>query len=305
MSDAVKVAQVPSADKYSLLFATIMVAISCIGFGTVPFFAKSLSAAGIQSEIIPFYRYLVSAIVFFPTLFMLKGRLKSILWGFTAGASMGLGWVSYIEALQIVPVSTAGVIYMTYPIFTLLIAWIWLKEQPQAKSILASVIILVAAMITMTEMSLNPDHLYALLLSLLAPIGFGLSINILVNKLNDIPPMSRVCCVGIGSLLGLSFLIGPENFEYIIPTTPDALYLAIGIALCTATIPQLIYSTFAPKIGSAKAAIAGSVELPTMFVVGWLAFGEQITSLQFLSGILVVTAIAMTPTKRVKHKIPK
>ncbi len=69
--------------------------------------------------------------------------------------------------------------------------------------------------------------------------------------------------------------------------------------------PQLIYSTFAPMIGSAKAAIVGSVELPTMFIVGWLAFGEQITPLQFLSGALVVTAIAMTPTKRVKHKIPK
>ena len=100
-------------------------------------------------------------------------------------------------------------------------------------------------------------------------------------------------------------MIGPEGFQQIIPATSDALYLAIGIALCTATIPQLIYSTFAPKIGSAKAAIAGSVELPTMFIVGWLAFGEQITSLQLLSGVLVVTAIAMTPTKRVKYKIPK
>ncbi len=305
MSDTVKVAQVTSVNKYSLLFATIMVAISCIGFGTVPFFAKSLSAAGIKSEYIPFYRYLFSALVFFPTLFVLKGRFKSMLWGFAAGASMGIGWISYIEALKIVPVSTAGVIYMTYPIFTLLIARVWLKEKPHFKAVLASLIILAATMIAMADVSLNPSHVSALLYSFLAPIGFGLSINILVNKLNDIPPMSRVCCVGIGSLVGLSILIGPGGFEHIVPPTPNALYLAIGIALCTATIPQLIYSTFAPMIGSAKAAIAGSVELPTMFIVGWLAFGEQLTPLQLISGALVVTAIAMTPTTRVKHKIPK
>ena len=30
---------------------------------------------------------------------------------------LGIGWISYIEALKVVPVSTAGVIYMTYPIF--------------------------------------------------------------------------------------------------------------------------------------------------------------------------------------------
>ncbi len=236
MSDAVKVAQVASADKYSLLFATMMVAISCIGFGTVPFFAKSLSEAGIKSEFIPLYRYFISALVFLPTLLMLRGRLKSILWGIAAGASLGIGWISYIEALKIVPVSTAGVIYMTYPVFTLLIGWFWLKEQPQFKAVVASLTILAATLITMTDVSLNPDHISALIFSFLAPLGFGLSINILVHKQHDIPPMARFCCIGIGSLLGLSFLIGPTGFEQIIPTTPHALYLAIGIALCTATI---------------------------------------------------------------------
>ena len=305
MNDVTNIAQTESIDKSGLIFATVMVVISCIGFGTVPFFAKGLSAAGIKTEFIPVYRYLVSAIIFLPTLFFLRGHFKSMLWGCAAGASMGIGWISFIEALKIVPVSTAGVIYMTYPIFTLLIAWFWLKEKPHLKAILASAIILLAAIITMADVSLNADHLSALLFSFFAPLGFGLSINILVNKLNDIPPMARVCCVGLGSLFGLSFFIGPSGFQSIMPPTTHALYLAIGIALCTATIPQLIYSTFAPKIGSAKAAIAGSVELPTMFIVGWFAFGEQITTLQFVSGILVVTAIAMTPSTRVKHKIPK
>ena len=305
MSSIVGVNTEQHANHRNLFVATLMVIISCMAFGTVPFFAKSLSEAGVKSEYIPFYRYFISAVVFLPIVFRHKANYKSIFWGLVAGAACGLGWISYIEALKIVPVSTAGVIYMTYPIFTLLIAWIWQKQKPQIKAILASFIILIAALITMSDRVLTASHLSVLLYSFFAPFCFGLSIIILVNKLNDIPPMARVSCVGLGGITGLSFLIGLSGFESLVPANPHALYLAIGLALITATIPQLLYSTFTPVIGSAKAAVAGSVELPTMFLVGWLAFDETITMMQMLSGLLIIVAISITPSQRVVHRIPK
>ena len=291
--------------KRRVLFATLMVIFACIAFGTVPFFVKSLSQAGVKSEFIPFYRYFVSAMIFLPWLLSVKGKFKTILWGLGSGLFLGLGWISYVEALKVVPVSTAGVVYMTYPVFTLLIGWVWLKEKPDLRAVLAACLIVVAALITSTDGKLNANHINALLYSFLAPLCFGASINILVSRLSQIPPMARVSCIALGAMAGLLLLIAPGGFQEIIPATSKAMYLAVGIALITATLPQLIYANFTPQIGSAKAAIAGSVELPTMFVVGWLAFDEKISTIQWLSGILIVIAILMTPTSRVKHRIVK
>ena len=291
--------------KPKVLFATLMVILACVAFGTVPFFVKSLSQAGVKSEYIPFYRYFISALIFLPWLLRLKGKIKTVLWGLGSGLFLGLGWISYVEALKVVPVSTAGVVYMTYPVFTLLIGWIWLKEKPDKRAVIAAGLIVIAAFVTSSDGQLKTSHLEALLYSFLAPLCFGASINILVSRLNQIPAMARVACIAIGAMSGLLLLIAPSGFQELIPASPKAMYLAAGIAIITATLPQLIYSHFTPQIGSAKAAIAGSVELPTMFVVGWLAFGENISTIQWLSGILIVIAISMTPTSRVKHRVVK
>ena len=42
--------------------------------------------------------------------------------------------------------------------------------------------------------------------------------------------------------------------------------------------------------------MTGSVELPTMFVIGWLAFGETLGSAQLVAGALVLLAIALAPS---------
>jgi len=53
-----------------------------------------------------------------------------------------------------------------------------------------------------------------------------------------------------------------------------------------------------PKIGGAKAAALGSIELPTMFAVGWIGFGEPLGLRETLAGTLVLAAILLTPSRR-------
>lgn len=74
--------------------------------------------------------------------------------------------------------------------------------------------------------------------------------------------------------------------------------LIVGIGLATALIPQLLYVSAAPFVGSARAAAAGAIDLPTVFVIGWLAFGESIGVPQLLGGALVITAVLITPSRQ-------
>ena len=87
----------------------------------------------------------------------------------------------------------------------------------------------------------------------------------------------------------------------VIPQEPGNWMLVMGLALGTALIPQLVYTTFAPKVGAARSAMAGSVELPTMFLISWLMLGEVIGPVQWFACLLVTIAIVMTPARSTRN----
>ena len=98
-----------------VLFASIC-------FGIVPYFSRTLSEQGLAPQAIAFYRYALAALVLSPVLFGQLRAWRQVLWGIGAGAAMGLGWIGYVHAVETVPASTVGVLYMTYPVFTVVLA---------------------------------------------------------------------------------------------------------------------------------------------------------------------------------------
>jgi drug/metabolite transporter (DMT)-like permease len=278
-------------------FDTAMIALAALGFGLVPFFAKSLGDAGMAAPMVAFCRYMVAALVLAP--FLKLGPVDRIttIWGVLAGAAMALGWISYVEALKTVPVSVIGVLYMTYPVFTLAVAWLWFRDRPAGRSIVAAALILGAASLAMSPASIGPDALPIMLMSLAAPLSFGIAINILTKKLVYLPPMSRIACVSVGAALGLAPLIVGLDVEPVLAIMISHWWLIAGLSVVTALVPQLLYTVYAPRIGAARSAMAGSVELPTMFFIGWLGFGENIGLSHLLAAALVLTAIVITPVR--------
>jgi drug/metabolite transporter (DMT)-like permease len=102
----------------------------------------------------------------------------------------------------------------------------------------------------------------------------------------------------LGSATGLVPLILTYPTAEVIPATTGQWFLVVALGVCSALVPQLLYTTFVPKIGGAKSAALGSIELPTMFAVGYFAFGEALGLPEIAAGALVLTAILMTPSRR-------
>ena len=283
------------------LLPTGLVLMSCFCFGTIPYFAKTLIDSGMASYSVAFYRYGLSALILLPLLWAPGAQLKTIAWGILSGVSVGLGWIGFVYALRTVPVSTVGVLYMTYPVFTLLIGWIWFRDLPSRRAITAALIVIMAAMLASSPAAVDPRHLPALLVSLSAPVSFGFGINVLIHKLTPIKPIKRVATFSVGaslSLLPLVMLAAPGSST---PQSADGWWLVAGLALGTALLPQLLYVSFAPMIGAARSAMAGSVELPTMFIISWFMLAESIGLAQWLSCLLITLAILMTPASRTRN----
>jgi len=280
--------------------ATLGIIAASVGFGLVPYFARSLTAEGMAPHAIAFFRYAFAAIVLLPFVWRARAQSVALLWGLIAGFGMGVGWIGYVRAVEIAPVSTVGVLYMTYPVFTLMIAWLVFGDVPGRRAIVASLMIVGAAALATSPSAVTADQVPALILSLAAPLGFGFGINVLVHKLTVLKPVVRIACVSLGSVLGLLPLMAMTPVAALFPGTASGWWLVAGIAFGSALIPQLLYTVAAPVIGTARTAIAGSIELPTMFLVGWFAFAEPVGVAQWVACGIVVSAIALTPGKSLR-----
>lgn len=280
---------------YALAVAGVLFASICFGF--VPYFSRGLTDQGLAPYAVAFYRYILAAIVLLPALLKHRSNWREIVWGMGVGIVMGLGWVGYVTALETVPASTVGVLYMTYPVFTIVIAWALFGDQPTRRGLVAAGLIILAAIIAGSPASVPPDQIPTLLVSLAAPFGFGFGICVLVHRLSRIAPLARMASVSLGSVVGLAPLILSSEVVEILPKGGNDWFLIIGIGLVTALIPQLIYTVCSPVIGATRTAVIGSVELPTMFAVGVLAFGEVITGAQAAACVIVLGAIALTQSR--------
>ena len=287
----------------SSLMAGFGVTLASIGFGIVPFFTRSLTDQGLSPQAIAFFRYSITAFILLPAL---RGQIlawKQILWGIGGGAGMGLGWICYVSAVKVLPISTVGVLYMTYPVFTILISFFLFKEKATRLALLASLMIILAAFIAGNPMAFPSGQLHILIISLLAPISFGFVISILVHRLSDIPPLSRVACISLGATLVLSPLMVTANFTEVMPQDFYVLGLVMGFSIGSAFIPQLIYTIASPIIGTSRTAVLGSVELPTMYAVSVIAFGEILTIPQILACILIVSAMVLAHKNRISPRV--
>lgn len=280
----------PSATP-SILLASLGVLFASLCFGVLPYFARGLTEQGMPPHVIAFHRFTLAAVVLSPLLVRNRHKARAILWGLGAGAAMGLGWIGYVAALRSAPVALVGVLYMTYPVFTLLIAWVLFQTKPTLRASGAAGLIILAAFVASGPAAVDSDVLPALLLSLAAPMGFGLGITVLVYRLTALPPMARIAAVSLGSVLGLLPLVVTSDPSALVPEDGQGWVLLAGIALGTALIPQLVYSICAPIAGAAQTAVIGSIELPTMFAVGLLAFGESISPGQITACLLILVAI--------------
>lgn len=278
--------------------ATLAIVLTSVCFGLVPLFARVLLEEGFSAEAIALYRFGVTlplALCFLPRTWCKLRPAVAILGG---GLAMGLGWTSYLRSLEHASVASAGVVYMSYPLFVVLIAWLLFREPLKLRSLLSALLVLAAATLAFTPMDVATTQWRYLAACLPAPLGFGLIVVLIATVGRELSVMERWSCVATGAVIGLlpiSLALDPQG---LFPVNVSAWGWVLAMALLTAALPQMIYTFAAPRVGPARAAAAGTSELPTMFVVGWVAFAESVSFAQICAGALIMVAIFLAPVLR-------
>lgn len=273
--------------------ATAMIVCSSILVAGSPVLARGLLDNGASPVTVAWARYVVAAVLLGGLVRPLGPARRAVGWGLVSGAALGLGSIAHVEAVRTSDLALVGLVAMTAPIWTVVCCWAVFGRRPTRRSVAGVALVVVGAVCALgpavgagADAGIEPA-------SFVAPIAFGCSVAVLTERLDvlDAPVRLAVVAVGASGVLTPIVLVAPGGPALPASFGPWLLVGAIGVV--GALVPMSLYAVAAPRLGAARAAVAGSVELPAAFVLGVAVFGETLRTEQLIGGVLVVSAIVV------------
>jgi drug/metabolite transporter (DMT)-like permease len=243
-------------------------------------------------------RSLIAAIFLLPILFLSRkshyilpnaGRLLFI--GIT-GTALPFCLLSY--ATLFVSAGYASILNSVAPIFTALVAWLWVKERLS----LSALVGLIIGFIGVIVLSMNKQSgraeilLLPIAAGLAATLCYGFSANFTRQKLNHIHPLALACGSQMGSalfLLPFSYWFKPE----IMPAATSWFAVIILGIVCTG-IAFILYFRLIANVGVHKT-MSVTYLIPFFGILwGMLFLSEQLTMIMLAGGLLILTGVSFT-----------
>lgn len=268
-------------------------------WGLIALFVRALSAAGLSSLEIVFYRNILAALVLGAVIAVhdrsaFHIRLRDI-WMFvgTGMISIALFNFCYFYTLERSSVAVAALLLYTSPVFVMVLSVLLFREKLTSRKLL-SVCITIAGCACITGV---------------------------FAQAQTAPPLIVLCGLGSGLFYGLYSIFGKfalkryhtitvsfYTFVFAAIATapfcavkcasftaahPTALLLGIGLAVVCTVAPFLLYTGGLNGVPASQAAILATVEPLVGSLLGVVVFGDPFTVWTVLGMVLIFAAIAV------------
>ena len=201
-------------------------------------------------------------------------------------------------ALLSITTGLSSILNATVPLFGALVAWMWLKDRPNASRIAGLAIGFAGvAVLASGKASFKPDASgvasgWAVMACLLATLCYGIAASYTKRYLGGLPSMVTATGSQLGAACGLAF---PALWWWPAGTPGATAWWAIGVlgVLCTG-VAYILYFRLIEQAGPARA-LTVTFLIP-VFAVGYgvLVLGEVITPLMIVCGLVIVCGTALS-----------
>jgi drug/metabolite transporter (DMT)-like permease len=260
---------------------------AAIAWSTAPLFTRLLPY---DSWTILFWRGLFGGGMIMVLMVLLQGRagLRDLTRmdknGWLVALFSTLGMIAFIPSLQLTDVSNVAIIIATGPFLAAALAWVWLREIPQLRTMLASVVALCGVMIIVGQARAGSDILGIALACFMALAIAAMTV--MVRRHKDTSMVAAAAMSNIlGSVISIPFahgIAGITGFDLLILAMFGCLQVAIGLTLF------FLGSRLLP---SGQAALISTLETPLMPFWIWVGFAEVPTLRVLAGGALVMGAV--------------
>jgi drug/metabolite transporter (DMT)-like permease len=264
-----------------------LVVAAAIAWSTAPFFTRLLPY---DSWTILFWRGLFASGMIVAILLVLQGRagLRDLIRmsksGWLVASLSASAMIAFIPSLQLTSVSNVAIIIATGPFVTAALAWIWLREIPHLRTMLASAVALCGVAVIVGSARVGSDILGVALACFMALAIAAMTVMVRRHKNTSMVAAAAMSNI-LGSVISIPFahgIAGITGFDLLILAMFGCLQVALGLTLF------FLGSRLLP---SGQAALISTLETPLMPFWIWVGFAEIPALRVFIGGALVIGAV--------------
>ena len=264
-----------------------LVVAAAIAWSTAPFFTRLLPY---DSWTILFWRGLFGGGMIVAIMLMLQGRagLRDLTRmdknGWLVASFSTLAMIAFIPSLQLTDVSNVAIIIATGPFLAAALAWIWLREIPHLRTMLASIVALCGVMIIVGSARTGSDVIGIALACFMALTIAAMTVMVRRHKNTSMVAAAAMSNV-LGSVISIPFAHGIADI-----TELDLLILAM-FGCFQVALGLTLFFLGSRLLPSGQAALISTLETPLMPFWIWVGFGEVPTLRVLAGGALVMGAV--------------
>ena len=264
-----------------------LVVAAAVAWSTAPFFTRLLPY---DSWTILFWRGVFASGMITAILLVLQGRagLRDLIRmsksGWLVASLSASAMIAFIPSLQLTSVSNVAIIIATGPFVTAALAWVWLREVPHLRTMIASFVALCGVAVIVGSARVGSDIL-GVALACFMTLAIA-AMTVLLRRHKD---TSMVAAAALSNVLG-SIVSIPFAHGIAAVTAADILILAMFGCLQVA-LGLTLFFLGSRLLPSGQAALISTLETPLMPFWIWVAFAEVPALRVLAGGALVMGAV--------------
>lgn len=284
-----------------------MASSASISFGFIPLFTLPLMAMGILTPSILAYRFLLAAFFLMLILWSKKIDFKITRYEAFLLISLGLIYICSAMGLQLgylyMPTGIATVIHFTYPIYVILLLFVFYGQRPTLLVMIAIILAFVGVLfITGIGSGAEPIPFGGFLIVAITGLAYA-SYMVIVNKsvlqhMNNIKlSFYALLFCGIGFLIIAYFWGGIQ----LIPDAKGWGWMLL-LAILSTVVANIILVEAVKLCGSTLSSVLGALEPLTAVVIGILVFDEPLTPMHLLGiGLIICSVLIISLSGKIAY----
>jgi drug/metabolite transporter (DMT)-like permease len=273
-----------------------MVLVSAVAFGTLSIFAKLAYNAGLGTEQLLAFRFVLAAIGMWAVAFAVgqsplnlnRRQVRSLL--VVGGVLYTAQALTYFMALRTLPVSLCILIVYIYPSLVVIAGWLVLRRRVSGWHVVALVgsFLGVGLLVGGAKLVVGVGLIFAFT----APLMYTTFILISERVMASVPPVAASAVMMSGTAVVLC-VVAAFAGQLALPMTASAWAISVGIAVVPTMIAISLFLAALPRVGAARASLISTVELLVTVLLAIALLGDRFTVLEAVGGVLVLAAVVV------------
>jgi drug/metabolite transporter (DMT)-like permease len=264
-----------------------LVAAAAVAWSTAPFFVRLLPY---DPFTILFWRGVFAGCATVVLLVLVQGRsgltdlTRMHRGGLLFAVFSAAGMLLFIPSLQLTSVANVAIIMATVPFAAAALAWLWFREAPRMRTVLASAIAVIGMAISVGGASAGSD-ISGILLALVMMLAMA-GMTVAARRYRHTPLVAAAALSNfLGSAASLPFAQGVAS----VPANDIVILAAFGVLQVALGLTFFVLGS--RHLPAAQAALIATLETPLMPFWVWLAFNDAPSTGQLIGGAIVLTAV--------------